>query len=81
MAKMMDAGKTRWKCRRGMLELDMLLEHFFDEHYHELTDSEKELFDHLLDEPDPLLYDWLLGHEVPDNPQHLMIVNKIRKGK
>ena len=81
MSDSMDTGKIRWKCRRGMLELDIILEQFYDMRFSALTPVEKELFNQLLDEPDPLLYGWLLGHQVPENPQHSIIVNKIRQGK
>ena len=45
---MTNQGKTerlRWGCRRGMLELDMLLLPFFDEHYLNMTEKEKQSFE------------------------------------
>lgn len=75
-----ELGKIRWRCvRRGMLELDELLGKFFDQHFESLSESEKKLFITLLEEPDPVLFDWLLGHADPENAEQLTLVKKIRK--
>lgn len=55
-------AKIRWQCRRGMLELDILLISFFDDCYDTLSRTEQEGFVRLLEYPDPDLYHWLL-HE------------------
>lgn len=70
--------KIRWQCRRGMLELDIVLEKFFDNSFVKLNKTEQQAFVNLLDQPDPLLYAWLLGHEKPSDAQHQLIVNKIK---
>lgn len=75
-----DLGRIRWRCcRRGMLELDFILGNFFDHHFLNLSEGEQQLFIDLLEHPDPVLYDWLLGHVDPDKPDELMLVKKIRK--
>ena len=61
-------SKLRWRCRRGMLELDILLNHFVDTRYVELNHQQKTIFDQVLDYPDQLLFDLFLGHmESSDN--------------
>lgn len=77
MDELLEARKIKWKCRRGMLELDILLERFYKNQFQILTAEEKKIFNRLLDEPDPLLYNWLLGHEIPSSPQFQSLVNKI----
>lgn len=77
MSKLLEAGKIKWKCRRGMLELDILLEQFYEKQFQTLTAKEKKSFNHLLDEADPLLYCWLLGCEIPFDPQLQSLVKKI----
>ncbi|MFW0079049.1 MAG: succinate dehydrogenase assembly factor 2 [Coxiella endosymbiont of Haemaphysalis qinghaiensis] len=77
MSKLLEARKIKWKCRRGMLELDILLEQFYEKQFQTLTVKERKLFNRLLDEPDPLLYCWLLGYEIPFNPQLQSLVKKI----
>ena len=53
--------RLRWHCRRGMLELDILLNTFLDEAYQDLSDDEQTRFKGILDYPDQTLFDLLLG--------------------
>lgn len=57
--------RTRWQCRRGMLELDILLSRFLDEHYSSLSASELACFHRLLEQSDTTLLAWLQGQEQP----------------
>jgi len=50
-----------WRCRRGMKELDVLLERFARERYAELGPARRASFERLLEHPDPELAAWLLG--------------------
>lgn len=70
-------GRLRWKCRRGMLELDVLFERFLQQGYDQLSEAEQILFESLLEEPDPVLYNWLLGHDEPA-AQFTQLIAKIR---
>ncbi len=75
-----ELGKIRWRCtRRGMLELDELLGKFFDQHFKSLSAAEQKLFIELLEKPDPVLFDWLLGHTDPENVEQFALVKKIRR--
>jgi len=40
--------RLRWRCRRGLLELDVVLKNFLDQGYASLTPVEREAFDKLL---------------------------------
>ena len=73
-------GRIRWACcRRGMLEVDVLLERFLDRGgYDTFTPDEKETFEIFLKEPDPVLYSWLLGHEAPEDLKFQKIITKIQ---
>jgi len=77
-AKIVSPNKVRWQCRRGMLELDILLISFFDQAYDTLTLSEQEAFIHLLEAPDPDLYQWLMGQDAPKDPALKAIIQCIR---
>jgi antitoxin CptB len=70
-------AKLRWQCRRGMLELDILLQNFLEKKYPTLTDQEKILFEQLLACEDQDLYDWLVKKEEPNNKMLIKIINKI----
>jgi antitoxin CptB len=51
----------RWRCRRGMKELDLLLERFLEVHYDRLPAERQRVFEGLLTLPDPVLAELLLG--------------------
>ncbi len=59
--------RLRWGCRRGMLELDLLLLPFFDTVYPSLASADQQEFARLLEEPDPKILFWLMGKEEPDH--------------
>ncbi len=73
-----ELGRIRWMCRRGMLELDVLLERFLDRKgYAQLSLDEKQVFENLLKSPDPVLYSWFLGYEAPEDEQFQKLIKKI----
>ena len=74
-----DADRLRWQCRRGMLELDLLLEAFLDRIYPTLSDQEKHTFIRLLDTPDPDLNAWILGDNEPEDQELLDMLGKLRR--
>ena len=55
-------SELKWRCRRGMLELDILLNSYLDENYKTMTYEQGELFNEMLDYPDQVLFDLLLGN-------------------
>jgi len=57
-------AKLIWNCRRGMLELDLILARFIP-HLDLLTDAQVLAFEQLLSNIDPQLYNWLIGQEQP----------------
>lgn len=73
-----DIARLQWACRRGMLELDILLKNFLNQSYPTLTAQEKEIFVQLLEVPDPQLLAWLLGQEQPENEKWADMINRIR---
>ena len=56
-------SKLKWACRRGMLELDILLEPFVDEAYDALSMEKRAVFQRLLTCEDPDLFAWFMGHK------------------
>jgi antitoxin CptB len=65
--KQNELTRIRWHCRRGMLELDVLLQGFFDHCYEKLEPQQQSQFQTLLNEQDVYLYAWLLGTEQSPN--------------
>ena len=68
----------RWQCRRGMLELDLLLNNFVDKQVENLTAEQKQIFEQLLSYPDQTLLDLLLGNSVSSDPSIIIIVRQIQ---
>ena len=73
-----DLRRLRWRCRRGLLELDLILLRFVDERYPALTAAEKSGFQELLSLPDATLLDYLAGRDKPADKVLRQIVRKIR---
>jgi len=60
-----ELGKLRWRCRRGMKELDLLLTRYVDERFGSAPQPEQEAFRSLLESQDIALYAYCLGSEPP----------------
>ena len=56
---MKELERARWRCRRGLLELDIILQRFMDEHYMQLDEAELQQFETLLSLSDNDLWDMI----------------------
>ena len=70
--------KLRWRCRRGMCELDQLLERWLDRRWRQSPTGERGTFLQLLATEDDTLWRWFLGHEVPPDVEIATLVERIR---
>ncbi|QIL20485.1 succinate dehydrogenase assembly factor 2 [Thermomonas sp. HDW16] len=70
--------KLRWRCRRGMRELDQLLERWLDREWRQSPTAQREVFLQLLDTEDDKLWRWFLGHEVSSDVEIAALVDRIR---
>jgi len=71
---MKELERARWRCRRGLLELDIILLRFMDKYYAQLSDTELQQFEELLSLPDNELWD-LIGKKKKikeDEVQHVL---------
>ena len=59
-------ARLRWRCRRGMLENDLILARFLDRRGDALREDEVAALDRLLDLPDNDLWDLLCGRAAAD---------------
>lgn len=71
-------ARIRWLCRRGMKELDVLLERFFSAEFDHLSAAEQDAFHSLVQAEDPDIYNYLLGREQPKNAALVTLVGRIR---
>ena len=61
-----ELSKLKWRCRRGLLENDLLIQRFFLRHESTLSVSQAQGLARLMDLPDPDLLDLLLSRREPD---------------
>ena len=73
----MEKNRLIWACRRGMLELDILLSRFVETHYEKLSDQDKLRFDVLLECEDQDLYNWLVKKIPPESSTSERIIDVI----
>ena len=71
--------RLQWQCRRGMLELEYFLNDFLEYDYEQLSIEKKILFADLLNIIDPVLFDYLMGIQEPDDHGLRDIVHTIRE--
>lgn len=65
---MSEDDRIRWHCRRGLLELDLVLNRFLETRFSQLTPDQKRALTQLLDLPDNDLWDLVIGRaEIDDN--------------
>jgi antitoxin CptB len=73
-----DPGRLLWRCRRGMKELDVILERFARQGLTQASAAERRAFERLLGLPDPLLAGYFLGEERPADPELRLLADRIR---
>ena len=71
-------NRLQWQCRRGMLELDLLLQGFVERHADELTAAQYAALLRLLKEPDQTLQAWLFENERPTDGEMVDVIQRIR---
>ena len=64
MSKTERITRLRWQCRRGMLELDLILLDILA-NIESMPDADMDTFEELLTFTDPELFAWFMGHESP----------------
>ena len=73
-----ELNRLRWRCRRGMLENDLVLTRFLDARGESLTDGELAALDRLLDLSDNELWELLSGRQEPEDAAVKPLVETLR---
>ncbi len=68
-----------WASRRGMLELDILLESFAKQTYPNLPADIQLHYEQFLEEEDQDLFNWLLRKTTPDNVDFQQLIERIHE--
>lgn len=75
---MKNLERVRWRSRRGLLELDIVLGRFIEAQYMQLSEKEKQVFEELLDMPDNPLWDMISGKQEATQKEQSALLEKIR---
>ena len=70
--------KIKWQCRRGLLELDLILQEFNRRHLDGLDPEQLERFEELLALPDNDLLDLLMGRAAVPEPRYRNVMQLLR---
>jgi antitoxin CptB len=74
----LELRRLRWKCRRGMRELDQLFGRYLDREWRQAPEPQRGVFLRLLDCEDDKLWHWFMGHETPADVELASLVQHIR---
>jgi antitoxin CptB len=74
-----DRRRLAWQCRRGMRELDELLIGFFLQRYETLDPAGRRTLGLLLEYPDSVLLEMLMGRLMPADRDVADLVREIRR--
>ncbi len=72
-----EVNRMRWASRRGMLELDLLLEPFVDARYRQLDARDRQRYQKLVRCEDQDLFAWLMRREEPADEELAVMVRQI----
>ena len=72
-------GSLRWRCRRGIKELDLILQAWLEGSYRSATAAERARFAAFLDLPDPEMAACLLAQAAPADPDFAPLVAQLAR--
>jgi antitoxin CptB len=70
-------ARLRWRCRRGVKELDLLLSRWLEHGWPQAAVQRRHAFEWLLEQPDPDLADWLIGGARPPDAVRAALIDDI----
>lgn len=76
---MSELNRVRWRCRRGLLELDLVLSSFVRNCYSDLSVEQQQAFRELLDYPDPELWDLVCARAEPASKAQSEVMEVLRR--
>ncbi|MEM7084297.1 MAG: succinate dehydrogenase assembly factor 2 [Pseudomonadota bacterium] len=74
-----EMGRLKWRCRRGMRELDKVTEGYLLKHYVDATPSQRRAFQHLLALPDPELLALIYQYTTADDTDIAHVLAAMRR--
>lgn len=74
-----ELGRLRWRCRRGMRELDVLLVRYLEREWPRAGEAERAAFNALLERQDPELNALLFGRLAPEDEATANVLECLRR--
>ena len=75
-----EINKTKWKCRRGLRELDLLFRKFSNNHLESLSPQDLDMFNSILDIEDQPISDFIFKNvSLGNESQEDFILQRIKK--
>ena len=71
-----ERNRIKWKCRRGMREIDLLLREFSRNSMKNLDENDLSIFDEILNYDDQKLYDFIFKNQPIGNKDHESFIIK-----
>lgn len=71
--------RIRWRCRRGMRELDQLFGRYLDRQWAQASEPQRGVFLRLLDCEDDKLWRWFMGYEQCPDAELAALIQQIRQ--
>ena len=78
-ADVLELKRIRWRCRRGMRELDQLVGRYVDREWAGASELERGVFLRLLDCEDDKLWRWFMGYEDCPDEALALLIQRIRQ--
>jgi antitoxin CptB len=76
-----ELARLRWRCRRGMKELDTLLVRYLEAHYVAASAEDQGRFLEMLELQDPDLAAYVLGRATPEDPAFAHFIQQLAAGR
>ena len=73
-----DTARIRWRCRRGIKELDVLMERFTQDSLPRLPPGLFPVLERLLNESDNDLLEWIIGRTTLHTPEYMPLIEMLR---
>jgi antitoxin CptB len=71
-------NRLRWRCRRGMLENDLVLTRFLDSRGDRITEAELAALESMLEMSDNDLWEMLSGRQEPADAALMPLLERLR---
>ncbi|MCH8079960.1 MAG: succinate dehydrogenase assembly factor 2 [Proteobacteria bacterium] len=75
---MIQHSRLIWRCRRGIREMDILLQDYLETHYDGASSEEQNVFEELLEETDLDILSWIMQKTAPDE-KYIKLIASIRE--